>query len=77
MQEGNAEVGQIEAAKSAVTAMSRLFDRPAQASLIVVHIAKHKMGRPIGEESDNLVRSDIAAVQHLMDFEAFQHPHGV
>ena len=47
----------------------------ANASRSVVAIAEDEMRRPGGEQLDDRHRADVAAMQHGVDVEAFEHPH--
>ena len=66
---------EFQIAEQAVARLPGLLNRGRECVRIVIAIAEHKMRRPRGEQLDDRDRADIAAVQHGIDFEAFEHPH--
>ena len=74
VQKGDFSARQFQSSEATVTGLAGADDRTTQVVLVVVDIAKHKMGRPGRKQTDNVRRADISTMQHGLDIQTFQHP---
>src|SRR5262249_1094356 len=75
VKQSDSDAVEFQIAKQAVARLTGPLDRGSEFFRIVVTVAEYEMRWPRGEKFDHLDRADVAAVQHGVDFKAFEHPH--
>ena len=73
VQEGHSPVLNLQFAKPSVKRLPGGLDGGANGLRSRVDVAQHEVRRPAAEHANDLGRPDVAAVDDLVDVQAFQH----
>ena len=76
VQEGDPASVKLKSPEAAVAGLACFLDGPLQSRRRHVDVAKHEVSWPLPKLFDNVRGADIAAVDYLLDFQAFQHTNG-
>ena len=76
VEHGNLPARQLQFTLPLVTGMAAGPHGGPQLRQVVIDVAEDEMGRPGVKQTDDFRRADVAAVDQLLHFQTFEHPHG-